>query len=53
MGLEIADSNVRDVDELVSIQKHHLTMPKQQHIEDWFDGPELESLCKRFSVFFE
>ncbi|CAF4757070.1 unnamed protein product [Rotaria sp. Silwood1] len=47
MGLELTNKKDHDIDELASIQKHHenhhLTMPKQQHIEKWLDGSEFES----------
>ncbi len=36
-----------DIDEFASNEQHHenrhLTMPKQQHIENWLDGSEFES----------
>ncbi|CAF3619917.1 unnamed protein product [Rotaria socialis] len=47
MGLETSKKIDHDIDEFASIQKyhenHHLTMPKQQHIENWLDGSEFES----------
>ncbi len=50
MGLETINKKDHDVDEFTSIQQHHenrhLTMPKQQHIENWLDGSEFEPSCK-------
>jgi hypothetical protein len=50
MGLETTNKKDHDIDEFTSIQHHHanqhLTMPKQQHIENWLDGSEFEPSCK-------
>jgi hypothetical protein len=46
MGLETTNKKDHDIDEFTSIQHHHanqhLTMPKQQHIENWLDGSDFE-----------
>ena len=56
MGLEMENRKNYDIDELVSNQKHHenhhLTMPKQQYIENWLDRSEFERLCKKNSIDF-
>ncbi|CAF1377122.1 unnamed protein product [Adineta steineri] len=43
MSLETTN---HDIEEFATIQQHqgnhHLTMPKQQHIENWLDGSEFE-----------
>jgi hypothetical protein len=50
MSLETTNPKDHDIDEFASIQQHqenrHLTMPKQQHIENWLDGSEFQSSCK-------
>lgn len=55
MGLESTDKNDHDIEEFSSMQKytdnHHLTMPKQQHIENWLDGSEFESSSNNIKVF--
>ena len=42
MGLHTSNKSNHDHEEFGSIQQHHLTMPKQQHIENWLDGSEFE-----------
>ena len=42
MGLHSSKKTDQDFDEFGSVEPHHLTMPKQQHIENWLDGSEFE-----------
>jgi hypothetical protein len=43
MSLQTTNKKDHDIDEFASIQENrHLTMPKQQHIENWLDGSEFE-----------
>lgn len=42
MGLHSSKKTDHDFDEFGTVEPHHLTMPKQQHIENWLDGSEFE-----------
>jgi hypothetical protein len=50
MSLQPANNKVHDIDEFAPVQQYqenrHLTLPKQQHIENWLDGSEFEPSCK-------
>jgi hypothetical protein len=48
MGLETSVKKDSDIDEFSSHENRHLTMPKQQHIENWLDVSEFELSCKEF-----
>lgn len=43
MGLHSSKRTDHEFDEFGSIEQHHMTMPKQQHVENWLDGSEFES----------
>jgi hypothetical protein len=59
MSLQPANNKVHDIDEFAPVQQYqenrHLTMPKQQHIENWLDGSEFEPSCKwvLFDIFLQ